>query len=205
MNLKNRSIFAVLSFSILALIMTAYSSTVQSVFITTFAQDETGNLNEAEVNADIKEQENKCKKDTECENENEINNKLNIVSNGTQSQGQETTLNVIKNLTCTRSGQTEIPCPEGVGPEDFTITVEGNNPSPSQFPGSEQGTLVTLGAGGYSVSENRSGELEQYEWSASFSGDCIQNDDFAADGTIAEGQSQTCTIANELITVGGSG
>ncbi len=37
------------------------------------------NLHEAEINADI-EQENKCKKDTECENENEINNLLNITT-----------------------------------------------------------------------------------------------------------------------------
>ncbi len=47
--------------------------------------DQSGNLNEAEINADI-EQENKCKKDTECENENEINNQLNILNNKTQSQ-----------------------------------------------------------------------------------------------------------------------
>lgn len=46
-----------------------------------FAQQE----NEAEIEVDI-EQENKCKKDSECENENEINNSLNIVGNGTQSQ-----------------------------------------------------------------------------------------------------------------------
>ena len=43
------------------------------------AHDQNGNLNEAEINADI-EQENKCKKDTECENENEINNLLNITT-----------------------------------------------------------------------------------------------------------------------------
>ncbi len=57
-----------------------------------FAQHENvnGTLNEAEINADI-EQENKCAKDTECENENEINNSLNIVNitNGTQTQQSE--------------------------------------------------------------------------------------------------------------------
>jgi len=48
MNLKIRSIFAVLSFSILALIMTAYSNTIQPTYIATYAQE-----NEAEVEADI--------------------------------------------------------------------------------------------------------------------------------------------------------
>ncbi len=41
--------------------------------------DQNGNLNEAEINANI-EQENKCKKDTGCENENEINNQLSITA-----------------------------------------------------------------------------------------------------------------------------
>ncbi len=49
-----------------------------------FAQE-----NEAEVKADI-EQENKCLKDSECENENKIDNKLSITNNGTQSQQQPT-------------------------------------------------------------------------------------------------------------------
>ena len=51
--------------------------------------DQNGNLNEAEINADI-EQENKCKKDTECENENEINNLLNITTITQTQQQQET-------------------------------------------------------------------------------------------------------------------
>ncbi len=42
-------------------------------------ENQTGTENEAEVKADI-EQENKCKKDSECENENEINNTLNITT-----------------------------------------------------------------------------------------------------------------------------
>ena len=50
--------------------------------------DQNGNLNEAEINADI-EQENKCKKDTECENENEINNQLSITNITTITQEQE--------------------------------------------------------------------------------------------------------------------
>ncbi len=49
-----------------------------------FAQQE----NEAEIEANI-EKKNKCKKDTECENENEINNSPDIVNNTTQQQQQQ--------------------------------------------------------------------------------------------------------------------
>jgi len=87
MNLNNKITFAVLSFSIVALILGNYNSAVQPGFITAFAQEnQTGTENEAEVEADI-EQENKCKKDTECENENELNNELSII-NQNQEQTQ---------------------------------------------------------------------------------------------------------------------
>jgi len=84
MNLKNWMIFAVLSFGIVALIVSSYNSAFQPVFITTYSQE-----NEAEVETDI-EQENKCKKDSECENENELNNELSIV-NKTSIQGGQST------------------------------------------------------------------------------------------------------------------
>ncbi|NOJ30457.1 MAG: hypothetical protein DA328_09855 [Nitrososphaeraceae archaeon] len=84
MNLKNWMIFAVLSFGIVALVMSSYNSTFQSAFIKTYAQE-----NEAEVETDI-EQENKCKKDSECENENELNNELSVV-NKTSIQGGQST------------------------------------------------------------------------------------------------------------------
>jgi hypothetical protein len=38
-------------------------------------------------------------------------------------------------------------------PSDFTITVHGNNPSPSSFQGSSSGTTVKLQMGMYSVTE----------------------------------------------------
>jgi uncharacterized protein (UPF0333 family) len=38
-------------------------------------------------------------------------------------------------------------------PSDFTITVHGNNPSPSSFPGNSSGTSVKLQMGMYSVTE----------------------------------------------------
>ncbi|MDP3982006.1 MAG: ice-binding family protein [bacterium] len=70
---------------------------------------------------------------------------------------------------------------------NFTITVTGTNVSPSSFAGSEAGVEVTLDAGSYSVAETAgpSGYL------ASGSGDCS--------GTIAAGETKTCTIANNDI------
>jgi hypothetical protein len=63
-------------------------------------------------------------------------------------------------------------CPS---PSDFTITVTGNNPTPSTFQViSASGTLVTLGVGAYKVSEEPSPGFEP-----SFSADCT--------GTIAPG------------------
>lgn len=126
-----------------------------------------------------------------------MNNKLNKVNNRIQSQGQtETKLNVIKHLSCTQ-GDISSPCT--LDPEDFIITITGNNPSLSQFPGSEQGILVTLGVGGYTVSEETDEELPQtFEFNAEFSGDCFQSDDFEAECTIAEGETQRCTIENQL-------
>jgi hypothetical protein len=68
-------------------------------------------------------------------------------------------------------------------PEAFTITVTGNNPTPSTFQGSESGTLVTLGVGPYKVNET---PLEDFD--VSFSADCT--------GTIAPGDQKTCTVTN---------
>ncbi len=56
-------------------------------------------------------------------------------------------------------------------PSDFTITVDGNNPTPSSFDGSSSGTTVTLEPGTYSVTEN---PMPDYTSSSSndCSGDC---------------------------------
>src|SRR5918995_265765 len=69
-------------------------------------------------------------------------------------------------------------------PSDFTITVNGNNPTPSSFAGSSSGTTVTLNPGRYSVTENL---LSGY--TSSMSGDCS--------GTIDNtGETNECTITN---------
>ena len=69
-------------------------------------------------------------------------------------------------------------------PSDFEISVSGNDPSPSSFSGSANGTVVILGPGAYSVSE-----IEDSHYAASYSADC-------KDGTINYGDNKTCTITN---------
>jgi hypothetical protein len=68
---------------------------------------------------------------------------------------------------------------------DFTLTVTGNGPSPASFPGADTpGTTVMLNAGAYSV-----GESGPSGYSDSFSADCS--------GSIAIGETKTCTITND--------
>ncbi len=67
----------------------------------------------------------------------------------------------------------------------FTMTVSGDSPSPASFPGAESpGTTVTLSPGSYGVTESG---LAGY--SPSYSADCS--------GTIAAGQTKTCTVTND--------
>ncbi|MGB2631586.1 MAG: ice-binding family protein [Minisyncoccales bacterium] len=68
---------------------------------------------------------------------------------------------------------------------DFTINASGTNVSSSSFAGSESGTDITLDAGSYEITEPivPAGYLE------SGSGDCS--------GTIAAGETKTCTITND--------
>jgi hypothetical protein len=74
-----------------------------------------------------------------------------------------------------------ITCPKS---SEFTITVTGNNPTPSTFQvTSASGTLVTLGVGAYKVSEE-----PFLGFHPSFSADCT--------GSIAPGDQKTCSITN---------
>jgi len=93
--------------------------------------------------------------------------------------GETATLNVIKTVVNNDGGTATA--------SDFTIGVTGTNVSPSSFAGSEDGVEVTLDAGEYSVAETAgpSGYL------SSGSGDCS--------GTIAAGETKTCTITNNDI------
>jgi hypothetical protein len=75
---------------------------------------------------------------------------------------------------------------EGAGnkkPSDFIITVHGNNPSPSSFPGSSSGTAVKLEMGMYSVTETGPSG-----YNSTLSGDCS--------GGMMSVETKNCTITN---------
>ena len=75
-------------------------------------------------------------------------------------------------------------------PSDFTINVDGNNPSPQSFPGSSTGSTVTLGPGKYQVSEQGpiSSEYVPGKYTPSYSADC--------NGVVKAGETNNCTITN---------
>ena len=68
-------------------------------------------------------------------------------------------------------------------PSDFTITVHGNNPSPSSFQGSSSGTAVKLQMGMYSVTEQGPSGYKSTR-----SGDCS--------GGMMSVETKTCKITN---------
>ena len=68
-------------------------------------------------------------------------------------------------------------------PSDFTITVHGNNPSPSSFPGSPLGTAVKLQMGMYSVTQTGPSG-----YNSTLSGDCS--------GGMMSVETKNCTITN---------
>jgi hypothetical protein len=73
-----------------------------------------------------------------------------------------------------------------LGASDFTMHVTGTNVSSAQFPGSASGTVITLDPGAYSVTEDGIGS-----YAGTLSADCS--------GTIAFGESKTCTVTNDDI------
>jgi hypothetical protein len=99
----------------------------------------------------------------------------------------------------------------------FTLQVTGNNPSPSSFPGSAPPTCttITLGPGGFQVREvgtTSSGDAAfcngfgigkdviidrahlHNEYCVNFSQGCS--------GTIAAGETKTCTVTNSAADIG---
>jgi hypothetical protein len=141
-----------------------------------------------------------------------LNNNNNIVAgegNATEPTG---TLAVTKTVTCTPRDTlpaTAAACQTFLSntlPSFYDITVSGNNPNPSEFAGSNDPVVVTLGAGNYEVSEDRPNEVEPAGFFLSlnvrFSGDCTDAlPDVPlsgeATGTIAAGESQVCNISND--------
>ena len=124
------------------------------------------------------------------------------------------TLAVNKTVTCTPGDtfpQSALACEtirNSAPPSLFNITVTGNNPNPSEFPGSP--VNVTLGAGDYEVTEEvpsvtppQAGVTTSR--TTNFAGDCTDvnpNDPLSteATGTIDAGESQICDISNDYIT-----
>ncbi|MEZ4712473.1 MAG: choice-of-anchor D domain-containing protein [Caldilineaceae bacterium] len=72
---------------------------------------------------------------------------------------------------------------------DFTLNVAATNPSQTSFAGSASGTTITLDAGSYSVTETAAAG-----YTVSYSADCS--------GTIALGESRSCTVTNDDIPPG---
>jgi len=124
-------------------------------------------------------------------------------------------LNVTKLVTCEQENPNPLIGPtctdlEGTITEDqFNITVTDTNPTPSQFVGSENGTIVTLGAGAYTVTETFDDSVNAdiaalggniTGPNISFTEDCIQTgvNSTSATGDIATGASQTCNIINNF-------
>jgi hypothetical protein len=116
------------------------------------------------------------------------------------------TLTVFKNTRCLADPQTCEANP--IQSSDFTILVEGNDPSQTSFPGSSAGTDVELEAGAYSVSE---GGLKTpppevctsmgFEAGSTFGDDLFICTNFSVqcEGDITIGTPQTCTIDNVLV------
>jgi len=129
------------------------------------------------------------------------------------------TLSVSKTISCTAAdtslqsycnfivdGGNVISIPdEQITPDEFNITVTGNNPNPSNFDGSNTPVIVTLDAGSYQVSETVDptvqATIDAYRTfftvvisgpTATFSGDC--NNSGAV--TIVGGEQQNCNIDN---------
>jgi hypothetical protein len=60
-------------------------------------------------------------------------------------------------------------------PSDFTITVDGNNPTPSSFDGSSSGTTITINEGSYNVTEEGPDISSDYvpgRYTPSYSSNC---------------------------------
>jgi hypothetical protein len=126
------------------------------------------------------------------------------------------TLAVNKTVTCTPNDafpQSAIACEtilNSVPPSLFNITVTGNNPNPSEFAGSNEPVVVTLGAGDYEVTEEAPFVTSpvagvSISRTTNFAGNCTDvnptdSQSTEATGTIEAGESQICDISNNYIT-----
>jgi hypothetical protein len=79
-----------------------------------------------------------------------------------------------------------------VSTSDFTMHVNGNNPSPFDFPGSESATSVSIAPGPYAVTKTKPTLSCSQGFKAIFSKDCI--------GEINDGVTKTCIVTNKFHT-----
>jgi len=146
---------------------------------------------------------------------NNNNTNTNIVTGVGDNVTESTaTLNVTKTRTCNPTDGASSPAAvycndleNTITPDDFNITVTGNNPNPSEFVGSNLiPVVVTLGAGNYEVTEELPDlptppEGVTVSRTTTFDGNCTDVDpsdpeSIVATGTIDAGESQTCNIDN---------
>ena len=120
------------------------------------------------------------------------------------------TLTVIKNIECQADAPT---CEQNpIEPSNFTIVIDGNNPSQNNFPGSSTGTNVELEAGAYNVTEqgldpvtpaicSTMGFEAGRNVSSGISGNLFICTHFSdeCEGDLTIGNPQTCTIENVLV------
>jgi hypothetical protein len=159
-------------------------------------------------------------------NNNNTNTNFGGGGNQTIPPGPTTTnLNVTKLVTCQQvDGSSLVPSIQQLSAncddllaliteDQFNITVTDTNVSPSNFNGSEIGTLVTLDAGPFTVTEEPDDSvaadvatLEDIQTNItgpipSFLGDCTQTGigSFSATGDIAAGGQETCNIVNNFV------
>jgi YVTN family beta-propeller protein len=98
-------------------------------------------------------------------------------SNNTSQPG---TLLITKQVVNDGGGEAE--------PSDFTIKVDGNNPTPSSFDGSSSGTSVQLFEGRYKVTESGPDSDSNSNYTSKLSKECS--------GNMRDGESKKCTITN---------
>jgi hypothetical protein len=76
---------------------------------------------------------------------------------------------------------------------DFTVNVNGKQQSPDTFPGSESGTKVKVGVGGYQVTEDlpeKISDIGKGDANVLFSQDCS--------GIMHNNEDKTCKITNTI-------
>lgn len=129
-------------------------------------------------------------------------------SSSLQSSERTATLIVVKNVTTMPLDNTSDPIQQkylgmasALNANNFIMHVNGNNPSPFEFAGSESGTNVSIGQGPYAVTETKplipspySSFIDGYPpimvFSANYSKDCT--------GTIKDGEIKICKIIDTL-------